>query len=372
MRLRFLAWLACALPACEPLANDFEEPIQEAPIFRSSHPTPPADPAPSKLRVVAWNIKFGGGRIDFFFDKWGDRVHMTVPEVLANMSGVAALVREVDPDVLLVEECDANGKRSAYVDQLRFLLENTRLGYGAYFSTWDSRYVAADGMGRIEEGVAVLSKYRIVEATRIASVDRTDQDALTRKFYLHRAVGRAVLDLGVTRAAVFVVHTEAYDQDGTKQKQIAQVLDLARGEKLPFVVGGDFNELPPVAAKLTDFPDEHPSAKGTEFEQPPYTPEVMRPFFDELAPYIPLAEYGTTEEAQRRYYSHTVAGPNVIDRTGGPGFWNRTLDYLFASRGTSWEVGRSDVLQTSGRQGIASDPLWLSDHAPVVGTWVLR
>lgn len=365
-------WLVAAALACEPLANGFEESTEDAPIFRASHVRPPSDPAPSKLRVVAWNIKFGGGRIDFFFDKWGDRVVMTVPEVLANMSRVAGLVREIDPDVLLVEECDVNGKRSAYVDQLRYLLENTNLGYGAYFSTWDSRYVAADGMGRIEEGVAVLSKYRIVEATRIGSVDRTDQDALTKKFYLHRAVGRAVLDLGSTRAAVFVVHTEAYDQDGTKQKQIAQVLDRARREALPFVVGGDFNELPPGAAKTSDFPDEHPSAKGTDFEQPPYTPEVMRPFFDELVPYIPLAAYGTTAETQRRLYSHTVAGPNVIDRTGQPGFWNRTLDYLFASRGTSWEAGRSDVLQTDGRQGIASNPLWLSDHAPVVGTWVLR
>lgn len=72
-------------------------------------------------------------------------------------------------------------------------------------------------MGRIEEAVAVLSKNRIVEATRIASVDRTHQDALTKKFHLHRAVGRAVLD-------------------------------LARAERLPFVVGGDFNELPPGAA----------------------------------------------------------------------------------------------------------------------------
>ncbi len=370
--LAAIGWLLLGPAGCEPLANDFDEAVQEAPIFRAAHVVPPSDPAPSKIRVVAWNIKFGGGRIDFFFDKWGDRVHMTLPEVLANMERVSALIREVDPDVLVVEECDANGKRSAYVDQLRYLLEHTKLGYGAYFSTWDSRYVAYDGMGRIDEGVAVLSKYRIVEATRIKSVDRTDQSYLTKKFYLHRAVGRAVVEVGQARVAVFAVHTEAYDQDGTKQKQIAQVLELARREAIPFVIGGDFNELPPGAAKIRDFPDEHPSAKGTEFEQPPYTPEVMRPFFDELVPYIALADYGTTAESQRRYYSHTVAGPNVIDLTGKPGFWNRTLDYLFASRGTSWAQGESDVLQESGRMGIVSNPLWLSDHAPVVGTWVLR
>jgi endonuclease/exonuclease/phosphatase family metal-dependent hydrolase len=364
--------VALGLAGCEPLANDFDEPVQEAPIFRASRVIPPSDPSPAKLRVVAWNIKFGGARIDFFFDKWGDRVHMTVPEVLGNMERVAALVREVDPDLLIVEECDVNGKRSAYVDQLRFLLEHTKLGYGAYFSTWDSRYVAYDGMGRIDEGVAILSKYRIVEATRIKSVDRTDQGYLTKKFYLHRAIGRAVVELGAQRVAVFAVHAEAYDQDGTKQKQIAQVLELARRETLPFVIGGDFNELPPGAVKTTGFPDEHPSAKGTEFEQPPYTPEVMRPFFDELVPYIPLSDYGATAESQGRYFSHTVAGPNVIDLTGQPGFWNRTLDYLFASRGTSWASGESDVLQRNGRMGIVSDPLWLSDHAPVVGSWVLR
>lgn len=363
---------ALVLGACEPLADGFDDPVEEAPIFRADHALEPTQAAPERLRVMAWNIKFGGGRIDFFFDKWGDRVHMTVPEVLANMERVATLVREVDPDVVMIEECDVDAKRSAYVDQLRYLLEHTKLNYGAYFSTWRSRYVAYDGMGRVDEGVAVLSKHRIVEAKRFKSVDRTDQDFLTKTFYLHRAVGRAVLDLGTTRAAIFVLHTEAYDQDGTKQKQIAQVLELTNGERLPFVVGGDFNELPPGATKLEAFPDEHPSAKGTEFEQPPYTPEVMKPFFEGLVPYIPLADYGASESSQRRYYSHTVAGPNVVDLTGAPGTWNRTLDYLFASRGTSWEAGKSDVLQTRGRQGITSDPLWLSDHAPIVGTWVLR
>jgi hypothetical protein len=43
---------------------------------------------------------------------------------------------------------------------------------------------------------------------------------------------------------------------------------------------------------------------------------------------------------------------------------------LFIKKTDTWEPGSTDVLQSPGRQGITSDPMQLSDHAPVVGTWV--
>ena len=88
-------------------------------------------------------------------------------------------------------------------------------------------------------------------------------------------------------------------------------------------------------------------------------------------PAIDLARYGTTEAEQRRFYSHSVIGPDTIGANGEPGFWTRTLDYLFLAPGQAWEAGSTDVLQQTGDAGIRANPLYLSDHAPVVGTWVL-
>ena len=371
--------------ACEGLSDDLDFTTRTAPRFKAATqvaPPPLADPP--QLKVMAWNIKYAAARAPFWFDCWGDQVSLSATEVNANLDALAALIDEVDPDVLVLEEIEVNSRRSAYVDQVRGLLERTRLNYAAYFQTWSSRYVPAEGLGRMDLGMAVLAKHPITEALAIRQDDRTDQDAVTRAFYIHRVVGRAVIDLGAAAAggggqvAVYAVHTEAYDVDGTKQKQIVQIHSLLAGEALPWVVGGDFNELPPVAVQTEGFLDERTKAVcDPNFEQPPYTPEVMTPFFKNFEPYLPLARYGTTLESQRRYFTHTVLGPDDENEAGTPGDWNRTLDYLFANPGSTWVPEESDVLQRAGQtvggtgRVLQADPLRLSDHAPVVGVWTV-
>jgi hypothetical protein len=106
----------------------------------------------------------------------------------------------------------------------------------------------------------------------------------------------------------------------------------------------------------------------------------MQPFYDEWTPWITLEQYGTTEEEQKRYYTHSVLGGTEENEEGDPGDWNRTLDYLFVDASGAWLEGSTDVIQRSGQtvggeNGIGpvmeGDALELSDHAPVVGTWVL-
>lgn len=362
--------LCLATTACEPLATDWSG-REDVPVRREAGHVPPAVSAPVRLKVMTWNIKYGAGRIDFWFDYWGDRVQMTGPEVEANLRAAYALINEVRPDVLLVQEIEINSRRSNYVDMVQGILESTHLGYAAYVSTWKSRYVPSEGLGRIDMGNAIFSVHPITRAERLPMSDRTDQDALTQTFYLHRAVGRAVLDVGGRELAALVIHTEAYDTDGTKTRQLKELEAMLAEEPLPFVVGGDFNALPPTAAKVAHFNDEHPSSLGTEFEQPPYPLTEMEPFFRDYASAVALSRFGTTEAAQRRYYTHSVIGPHQVGANGEPGFWTRTLDYLFVESQDGWVPGSTDVLQQAGDSGIASNPLVLSDHCPVVGTWEL-
>lgn len=366
---------ACAAlsSGCEPPVDDFNFDREDAPIFSRSEIVAPADSAPSKLRVMTYNIKFGAARADFWFDYWGGEVQLDHEVVAGNMENIYGLVREYDPDILLVEEIEVNSRRSAYYDMVQGMLEGTRLNHAAYIQVWNSRFVPGEGTGRVDMGDAILSKYPITFAERIRQRDRTDLTGVILRFYVHHMIGHAVIDIGGGRSvAAYSVHTEAYDRDGTKSVQLRQIAETVKEESLPFVLGGDFNELPPNAVKTSDFPDENPGAAGTEYALPPYAPELMQKFYDNLSPWITMDEYGSTEEEQSRYYSHSVVGPLGTDNQGDPGFWNRTLDYLFASKETGWEAGASDVLQEPGRRGIKSDPLLLSDHAPVVGTWLLE
>lgn len=387
MKLRAAVFVvAASFAACEWVADPMSYTREEVPRFKAKaeHPAPPQNP--TALKVMAWNVKYGACRVDFWFDFWGDRVQLSSTEVNDCLSKVAALVREYDPDVLITEEIEVGSKRSAYVDMVQYLLENTNLKYGTFAATWDSRYVPSEGVGRIVLGNAIHSRYPIVKAERIRQADRTDQDPLTATFYLKRGIARAELDLGSGRTvAIYGVHTEAYDQDGTKQKQIKQLYDLAKAETLPWMMGGDFNELPPVCderadagtpescegkLRLTEFLDERASSKGTSFAQPPYTPSVMKQFYDDFAPSIPLSRYGVGETAQRRYFTHSVLGPDGQNDDKVAGTWNRTLDYLFIRKTDTWRD--TDVIQGPGPFGVTQDAIRLSDHAPVVGTWELR
>lgn len=379
-RSLFLFLLASlALGSCEPAATTWAE-REDFPVFAAEDASPPAAPAqPLRLKVMTWNVKYGAGRIDFWFDLWGDRTGMTLDEVEKNMAGIYRLIEEVQPDVLITNEIEINSKRSAYYDMVRGIVEHTSLKYAAYTPVWQARAVPNEGLGRVDMGNCIFSRWPITKNERIAQVDRTDQDVLTKTFYLHRAVGRAVLDVGGREVAVFAVHTEAYDQDRTNSKQQQQILELLRAETLPFVLAGDLNALPPGSVKTSAFNDEAPESKGTAYEQPPYNTEDLRPFFDEFQDVIGLARYGTTEAEQSHWYTHSVIGPDTVGANGERGAWNRRLDYLFVRKADRWLD--SDVLQTVGRgtgpgatvtasgAGIESDPLYLSDHAPLVGIW---
>lgn len=366
---------------CEPFYQSQDFVRRDAPVFEAAEiVAAPGDPA--ELKVVAWNIKYGAGRLPFWFDCFGDRVQMSEAKIKANMAGLYGMIKELDPDVLMVEEIELNSRRSAYYNMVQGILDNTGLNYGAYHQSWDSRYIASEGLGRMNLGMAMFSKYPIVKSEDIKQAERTDLDALTHPFYIKRVIGRSEVELGPDRrVAAYVVHTEAYDVDGTKQKQIDQIYEEVMQDSLPVLLGGDFNELPPSALVKEGFPDERTTPVcGDDFEQPPYTPEVLQRFFDDLTPAISLDRIGTTEEAQRRYYTHTVLGPEETNEAGVPGFWSRTLDYLFVSEG-SWVEGSTDVIQSAGQrlgqyegeQGVGpviqSDAMVLSDHAPVVGTW---
>ncbi len=364
----------------------------------------PVSTKPTYLKVLAWNIKYGAKRLPFWFDCWGDRVSMSNDEIRHHMQDLYQLIYEIDPDIVMLEEIEVNSRRSSYYNMVQGFLDQTPLHYGAYFETWDSRYIPSEGLGRMNLGNAILSKYPIIDAKAIRQEDRTDTDVTEDIFYIKRAIGEATILIDQVELKTFVVHTEAYDVDGTKFKQIQQIKtyldDLSKAQK-PWIIGGDFNELPPYAnlenhlkgydAKASEdqnmkstleveggFLDERNTAVcSDDFKQPPYTPLVMKPFFKDFSAWLPLdtLDYENQSEIQR-YFSHSVLGPDEYNDDDPPikGNWNRTLDYLFASSQMKWLHG--NVLQRKGDSYLKNDvdsvqlkvnPIELSDHAPVMG-----
>jgi endonuclease/exonuclease/phosphatase family metal-dependent hydrolase len=309
---------------------------------------------------MTWNIKFGGARIDFFFDCYGDRVWMSSEEVQANLQGLLRKIRQVQPDILLIQELDIDSKRSAYVDMLKYLADSSGLPYAAYASQWEVRYLPKKGLGRINSGNAIFSRWPIDTAYRLPLPLVQAYPWWYRLFYLRRnlLVARILLP---TRPNFWVVntHLEAYvpEPDSTRYFQIQlfqRLLDSLTAAGATWIAGGDLNTVPPGTKKLKDFDDNACKNIDPTFVADDYTREVdwLLPLYQRYKEVIPLAVYQAREED---FYSHTV---------NSAGWWNRRLDYLFTNG--EWIEGAERQDETKG--GMAT--FTLSDHSPVVGKWV--
>jgi len=320
-----------------------------------------ATSAPDSLRIMSYNIKFGGARIDFFFDCYGDRVVMTEAEVTENLKKVATLINQLNPDILLLQEVDRGSDRVAGMDQVQFLLDATALNHGLYASQWDA-YVPSGGIGRVNSGNAILSKYPLTNGTR-HQLDLIDsQGALTRLFYLRRNLLVAQANVSGHKVGVLNTHLSAYASDSTLYKQLqrvyAQADQLAEAQEA-VVIGGDWNTLPPGTQHVKDFDDNACALKSDDFSADDYSAQLawLNPFYERYSEIVPLDTYNLD---QRRYYTHTV--------NGSTGRWNRRVDYLFTSADSGW--ARSEVYQSIENGGYETFPL--SDHAPILGVLPLN
>ena len=117
--------------------------------------------AKEELLIVNYNIKYGGARLTFFWECNGGRYNMTEEEVTVHLDAIAEFITDVDPDILILQEVDRSSLRSNYIDQTQYLLDKTPLNYGAYASQHKVDFLPTDGMGRVDFGNAILSKWPI-------------------------------------------------------------------------------------------------------------------------------------------------------------------------------------------------------------------
>ena len=342
--------------SCDPLVTEFSsnEPPKE-------YTAKNLVSAPNKdtLTVVTWNIRFGIGRANWFGDSCGDLVLFDNETILDGLELLAQKITEMDADILLLQEVDTDSKRSAYIDQVQWLLDHTSMNYGVYASMWEVQFVPSDGLGRVNTGNAILSKWPLSEAERIQLSLRGDQDALTKAFYVRRNVLKAVVNYPGNPFWAVDIHASAFSNDDTKQKQFLEfkdVLDEINSKGEIFVAGGDLNELPPGATKNNyceedRCPDELPEDdEGCDFSN---ETTWINPLYDTYVPSVSLVDYQQNEQL---YFTHASTHDINDERYQ----WNRKLDYLFTN--TAW-VPRSEITHQEAQLE--------SDHVAVSAKWVV-
>ena len=344
------------LVSCDPLVTEFPTEQAATEYTARTFSTPPNK---DTLTVVTWNIRFGIGRAKWFGDSCGELVLFDTDKIQDGLELLAAKITAMDADILLLQEVDTDSKRSAYIDQVQWLLDNTAMNYGVYASMWEVQFVPSDGLGRVNTGNAILSHWPLSEAERIQLSLRGDQDALTRAFYVRRNVLRAKVNYPGSPFWAVDIHASAFSNDDTKQKQYLEfkaVLDELDAQGEHFVAGGDLNELPPGAAKNNYCDNDRcPGESAEDDEGCDFSNETawIRPLFDS---YIPAVDTVNYLQDENRYFTHASTHDASDERYQ----WNRKLDYLFTN--TDW-VPRSTVTH--------QDAVLESDHVAVAAKWVV-
>jgi endonuclease/exonuclease/phosphatase family metal-dependent hydrolase len=331
--------------------TQFEE-VEDAIAYQASaiHPSPQI---PDTIKVMTWNIRYGVSRTPLFYEGWGDRCNLSKSEVVFNLERIEKKINEIDPDILLLQELDRESKRTAYVDELQHILDNTNLNYAFYASIWKGDFVPSDGEGRVDMGNGIASKWRLSNGTRIALPKSSDQTALEKYFWFARNILQAKIITPEGRPInLLTIHTDAWTTDGTKKKQIdrfKQELDAIDDNGEMFIGGGDFNALTPGSPQWKDFKDLGPKHR---FKEDDYTGEEqwMSGLYAAYIPAIPLSVF---QADPSKYFTFTGDSSS---------FWNRTLDHIFTNASFRSGAVLQDSMLPDNTAGILTMPL--SDHAP--------
>lgn len=199
--------------------------------------------------VLTWNIGYGalGDNADFFMDG-GKMVSSASKErVQQNMEGIAGVLKELQPEVIFLQEVDLDSKRSHSINEQSFL-EQRLTGYcDSFAANYKVLYVPypIPPIGKVECGLVTFSKYRVVDAVRVALPCPFHYPVRIANLKRCVMVSRIPVE-GSDKYLVLVnLHLEAYDDGEGKLAQTKMLSDLLQNEveKGNYVIAaGDFNQ----------------------------------------------------------------------------------------------------------------------------------
>ncbi|MDO1450274.1 endonuclease/exonuclease/phosphatase family protein [Rhodocytophaga aerolata] len=189
---------------------------QTAPAKKSAATTKTGDSINGQtIRVMAYNIHHCNPP--------------SKPEYI-DIEAIANTIRTQNPDLVALQEVDVHTNRSGAYNQAEEIAKQLNMYY--YFGK-------AIDYGGGEYGVAILSRYPLSEK----QVHRLPTQAETKGEPRIVATVKVTLP-GGKEIRFGSTHLDAQKTPVNRELQINEIENIASGEKLPFVIAGDFNASP--------------------------------------------------------------------------------------------------------------------------------
>lgn len=291
---------------------------------------------PKSIRIVTYNIANGRGSIP-------DGVNLQNKQTMKrNLNGIADFLRDVNADIVFLQEVDFASKRSDYINQAKYLTDKAGYSCFACVTNWVKNYIPypywpiSQHFGQMKSGQCILSKFPVKHNQRVALPQRQDKPFYYTAFYYDDAIQSANIEIDNRAFVVFNVHQEAINIEN-KEREIRMLIDAIKDTSNPYViVAGDFNALPPIASLKNNFPD----LKGTPWANLDVTNDrTMEYFISSLPNFVEAIPKTFTSD---NMFTFPADSPN------------RRLDYIFFSKSLKRLAGQ-----------IMNPPGAISDHRPL-------
>lgn len=306
-----------------------------------------------KIKVVTYNIQFLAGKNYVFFydtpDYSGPDGRVDMKDIISTADGVSRVIIDEAPDIIFFQELDEGSRRTNYQDQLALLLSKLPEDYCCYVSAfyWKIRFIPHPKLfGSLGMKTAIISKYEITKA------ESYNLPVLPVGFFLQQFSGQKLILQAIlpvedsSPIAVMSTHLDPFTVGSdimTKQldRLRAQINNLYL-QDIPWILGGDFNLLPP--GQYEQLITSHQSYYNANTE--------IQSFYEEFNVIPSLEQVGSADA--KKWFTYFGNDP----RLDGP---DRTLDYLVYSN--HFRLVDSYVRQADTQE--------LSDHLPVFAVFEL-
>ena len=206
----------------------------------------------NEIHLLTWNTGYGAldERQDCYWDGGKGVYGESKAVVEENIDALKAKIKELDPDIFLLQELDLDSKRSFYVDEYASFKEEFK--ENEYNNTFARNFKAGvvplpiyQMTGKVDAGIATFAKYQLNDSERIQLPIPFSWPM--KLFNLKRCllVNRIPLEGSEKELIIINLHLEAYDDGEGKAKQLAMLMDIMKEElaKGNYVIaGGDFNQ----------------------------------------------------------------------------------------------------------------------------------
>ena len=272
--------------------------------------------ADKSLTVLSWNIGYAGlGReSDFFMDGGEDTRSADEATVERYLSGIEKSIKELEPDLVLLQEVDRNSARTFGVN------EGVRLrsGNSVFALNYSCPFVPIPfpPIGKVSSGLLAYYPYTVERAERISLPCPFTWPM--RVANLKRCLLVNYLPIQGSEAQLVLVdlHLEAYDDGEGKIAQTRQLTEFIESEykKGNYVIaGGDFNQVFPGSLEL--YPNTHPDNWLPGVLDESALPAGFRYAYDLTTPTCRLLNqpYDPSDTVNTQYYviDGFILSPNV-------------------------------------------------------------